>query len=158
MRGWSERLDPYEPLHQRDSIMETTGLDQLLNVHGNLDASATLAARTRASAARVNLVQLAADFVETDLDGFVDCRRVHEHRPHLTARSTAPNKAAVERICEQSYGSFEGRSITRCCRKAAGGCLPAGASARPLAGRFDGLFGQEFLKSFKESARWRASN
>lgn len=32
-------LDPCEPVHQRDRVMKASGLiDQLLNVHGDLDA------------------------------------------------------------------------------------------------------------------------
>jgi hypothetical protein len=77
--------------------------------------SATLPAKTHASAARASWVA-SSDLVETAFDGFADYRRVHEHRPDLTGRSSAPNEGEVERICEQFYGSFERCSITKCSR------------------------------------------
>jgi hypothetical protein len=67
--------------------------------------------------------------------------------PRFDNRSTAPNGAAVERICEQSYGSFESRPITGCSRE---NRLAAArwreALAAPLAGRFRGLFGQKLFE------------
>ena len=105
---------PLDSIYQADRIMQPAGIiKQLVHVHGNLDALTTLPARIQASAARATWIA-SSDWhrsARADLYGFVDCRGIHG-LTSLTAVSTAPITTEVERIREQSCGSFQGNWIT----------------------------------------------
>lgn len=65
--------------------MEAPGLvDQLFDVHRDFDSFRYATGKDAGFGSAcypAGLIQLAADYLETHLDGFVDGYRVHEHRP-----------------------------------------------------------------------------
>jgi hypothetical protein len=137
-------LDSCKPMHQRDCIMEASGLiDELLDIHRNLDAFRYAPARTQASAARASRVAssslLQISLRQILMASFITA--VLMASSLVNGDSTAPNGAAVEWICEQSYGSLKADRLRDAPGKPPDCRVLAQASAGRLTWRFNGLFG-----------------